>query len=109
MASTILRRSFPIRTFDDRDDPASGHFEANLVSHSSPVARGSFAQTLVLTDIATGWTECAPLLFREQNLLTRVLDELRRHLPMAMLGFDTDNDSVFLNETVREARRLRRE
>jgi hypothetical protein len=23
-------------------------------------------QTLTLTDIATGWTECAPLLVREQ-------------------------------------------
>jgi hypothetical protein len=28
--------------------------------------KGSFVQTLVLTDIATGWTECAPLLVREQ-------------------------------------------
>ena len=102
MGSTTLRRSIPIRTFDDWDDPAPGHFEADLVSHSGPVARGSFAQTLVLTDIATGWTECAPLLFREQNLLTSVLDELRRHLPMTMLGFDTDNDSVFMNETVRD-------
>lgn len=102
VAATALRRSIPIRTFNDWEDPAPGHFEADLVSHSGPVARGSFAQTLVLTDIATGWTECAPLLFREQSLLTSVLDELRRHLPMTMLGFDTDNDSVFLNETVRD-------
>jgi hypothetical protein len=29
-------------------------FEADLVSHSGPVAKGSFVQTLVLTDIATG-------------------------------------------------------
>lgn len=74
VASTTLRRSIPIRTFDDWEDPAPGHFEADLVSHSGPVARGSFAQTLVLTDIATGWTECAPLLFREQTLLTSVLE-----------------------------------
>src|SRR3546814_16848859 len=72
------------RTFDDWDDPAPGHFEADLVSHSGPVARGSFAQTLVLTDIATGWTECAPLLFREQSLLTRGLEDLRRHIPMTI-------------------------
>lgn len=70
--------------------------------HSGPSVKGSFAQTLVLTDIATGWTECAPLLFREQNLLVAVLDEMRAHLPMAVLGFDTDNDSVFLNPTVRD-------
>ena len=36
--------------------------EADLVAYSGPVASGSFVQTLVLTDIATGWTECAPLL-----------------------------------------------
>jgi hypothetical protein len=102
VGQTALRRSIPIRTFDDWDDPAPGHFEADLVSHSGPVAKGSFAQTLVLTDIATGWTECAPLLFREQNLLVAVLNEMRAHLPMAVLGFDTDNDSVFLNPTVRD-------
>lgn len=59
-------------------------------------------QTLVLTDIATGWTECAPLLVREQRLLTEVLSELRKLLPFALLGLDTDNDSVFMNETVRD-------
>ncbi|MET2833141.1 transposase, partial [Mesorhizobium shangrilense] len=63
---------------------------------------GSFVQTLVLTDVASGWTECAPLLVREQKLLSEVLTELRRRLPFDLLGFDTDNDSVFLNETVRD-------
>jgi hypothetical protein len=53
-------------------------------------------QTLVLTDIATGWTECAPLLVREQRLLTEVLSELRKVLPFTLLGLDTDNDSVFI-------------
>jgi len=66
------------------------------------VAKGSFVQTLVLTDIATGWTECAPLLVREQRLLTEVLSEMRKLLPFALLGLDTDNDSVFMNDTVRD-------
>lgn len=101
-ASTALRRSVPIRTFSDWGDPAPGHVEADLVSHSGPVAKGSFAWTLVLTDIATGWTECAPLLVREQTLLTAVLTELRTLLPFPLVGFDTDNDSVFINETVRD-------
>lgn len=101
-ASTALRRSVPIRTFSDWGDPAPGHVEADLVSHSGPVAKGSFSWTLVLTDIATGWTECAPLLVREQTLLTAVLAELRKLLPFPMVGFDTDNDSVFINETVRD-------
>ena len=59
-------------------------------------------QTLTVTDIATGWTEWAPLLYREQTLLREVLGEVRRRLPFELLGFDTDNDSVFVNETVRD-------
>jgi hypothetical protein len=72
------------------------------VAHSGPTAKGSFVQTLVVTDIATGWTDFAPLLVREQRLLIEVLAELRKLLPFALLGFDTDNDSVFMNETVQE-------
>jgi hypothetical protein len=100
--SAALRRSVAVRTFDGWDNPAPGFVEADLVAHSGPVAKGSFVQTLVLTDIATGWTECAPLLVREQQLLTEVLSEMRKLLPFALLGLDTDNDSVFMNETVRD-------
>ena len=66
----------PVRTFADWNDPPPGFVEADLVAHSGPTAKGSFVQTLVLTDIATGWTECAPLLVREQRLLTEVLSEV---------------------------------
>jgi hypothetical protein len=102
VAGTALRRSVPVRTFDDWGDPAPGHIEADLVSHSGPIAKGSFAWTFTLTDIATGWTECAPLLVREQTVLVAVLTEMRKLMPFELLGFDTDNDSVFINETVRD-------
>jgi hypothetical protein len=100
-AASALRRSIPVRTSAEWDNPAPGFVEADLVAHSGPSARGSFIQTLVLTDIATGWTECAPLLVREQNLLSAVLTELRKQLPFPLLGLDTDNDTVFMNETLK--------
>src|SRR3954470_8113684 len=100
--SAAIRRSVPVRTFDGWDDPPPGFVEADLVAHSGPVASGAFVQTLVLTDVATGWTECAPLLVREQTLLVGVLTELRRLIPFSLLGLDVDNDSVFMNETVRD-------
>ena len=102
VASASLRRSVPVRTFSDWNDPQPGFFEADLVAHSGPRATGSFIQTLVLTDIATGWTECMPLLFREQALLTEVLSQMRARLPIDVRGFDTDNDSVFMNTTVKD-------
>ena len=60
--SAGVRRSVPVRTFADWDDPAPGFMEADLVAHSGPTAEGSFVQTLTLTDIATGWTELAQFL-----------------------------------------------
>lgn len=98
--SAVVKQAVPIRTFADWGDPAPGFFEADLVAHSGPSAHGRFIQTLTLTDIASGWTETAPLLFREQGLLTQVLSVMRRSLPMPFLGLDTDNDTVFMNETV---------
>ena len=99
---STIRRSIPVRTFSDWRDPPPGFIEADLVAHSGPVTNGAFVQTLVVTDIASGWTEFAPLLVREQTLLVDVLAELRRRLPFPMLGFDVDNDTVFMNETVRD-------
>ena len=95
-----VRRRIPVRTGTDWQDPAPGFMEGDLVAHSGPVARGSFLQTLVVTDIATGWTECAPVLYREQTLVREVLEELRKRLPFDLLGFDVDKDSVFMNETL---------
>lgn len=100
--SLAIRRSVPVRTFSDWGDPPPGFVEADLVAHSGPITRGSFIQTLVLTDVASGWTECAPLLFREQTLPREVLNVVSSAMPFPLAGFDTDNDSVFMNETVLE-------
>jgi len=99
---SALRRSIPVRIFSDWRDPPPGFVEADLVAHSGPIASGAFLQTLVLTDVATGWTECAPLLVREQTLLVGVLTQLRALLPFPLLGLDVDNDTVFMNETLRD-------
>jgi hypothetical protein len=99
---STIRRSIPVRTFSDWGNPPPGFVEADLVAHSGPVTNGAFVQTLVVTDIASGWAELAPLLVREQTLLVDVLGEIRRRLPFPLLGLDVDNDSVFMNETVRD-------
>lgn len=83
----------------------ASEIRAKLLSTSAATTavlrRGSFVHTLVLTDIATGWTECARLQVREQKLSSTVLTALRKQLPFALLGLDTDNDSVFMNETLK--------
>lgn len=64
-AKPAIRRSIPVRTFADWNGPLPGFMEADLVSHGGDNVAGSFAHTLVLTDIATGWTECVALAVRE--------------------------------------------
>jgi hypothetical protein len=61
---------------------------------------GAFAWTLVLTDVATGWTECVPLPCRDGALVVEALTRLRGVLPFPLGGADFDNDSVFMNEDV---------
>ena len=100
--SAAIRRSVAGRTSNDWNDPPPGFMDADLVAHSGPTSKGSHVQTLTLTDIATGWAECAPVLVRVQKLLTEVLSAMRKLRPFPLLGFDTDNDSVFMNETVRD-------
>jgi hypothetical protein len=63
--SSAVRREVPVRTFDDWSDPPAGFREADLVAHGGMSVTGSFIQTLTLVDVATGWTECFPLLVRE--------------------------------------------
>ena len=63
-----VRRRVPVRTFADWHDPPPGFVEADLVVHCGESMAGSFASTLVLTDIASGWTECIALLVREGEL-----------------------------------------
>jgi len=38
---------------------------------------------------------------REQHLLTEVLKKVKAELPFALLGIDTDNDTVFINATLK--------
>lgn len=72
---------------------------------SGPKAVGSFVHTLVLTDVASGWTECIALPVREQVLIVEAIKAVRVRLPFPLLGLDTDNDSAFMNDTVTAVRR----
>lgn len=98
--NTTMRKSIAVRTFGDWNNPPPGYFEMDLVAHCGRSVAGSHAHSLVLTDVATGWTEAAALIVREQTLIAFTLDEIRAQLPFPMLGLDVDNDSAFINETL---------
>ena len=98
-----IRRSIPVRTFADWGDPPPGFFEVDMVEHcGGPKTDGNYVHSLVLTDIASGWTECVAMPVRNQLLVVQGMSKVAADSPIAMLGVDTDNDSAFMNETVYE-------
>ncbi|MEW6736213.1 MAG: transposase family protein [Acidobacteriota bacterium] len=96
-AGSLLKHQIPIRTFADWNDLKLGFMEADLVAHCGTSTQGAYINTLVLTDIATGWTECLAILFRGQEHVMIALNQARQLLPFPLLGLDTDNGSEFLN------------
>jgi hypothetical protein len=98
---SAIRRSVPVRTFSDWRDPPPGFFEIDMVEHcGGPKTDGDYVHSLVLTDVATGWTECVAMPVRDQTLVVQGLAKAAGDLPFPMRGVDSDNDSAFMNETV---------
>ena len=71
----------------------------DLVAHCGDLNRGSYVHSLVLTDIASGWTKCVPLVVRESTLLVEALERVRLGLPLTFRALDVDG-SEFVNETM---------
>jgi hypothetical protein len=96
------RRRIKMRTFADWNDPAPGSMEMDLVAHCGSVNRGSYVHGLVLTDIASGGTEAAPIVVREGSLVVETLERVRVGLPFPLRALDVDNGSEFVNDRLIE-------
>ena len=90
----------PIRTFNDWNDPPPGFCEIDMVAHGGTSVAGSFIQTLTMVDIATGWTECLPLVARDGSLVVEAMTRAQSLFPWLIRGADFDNDSAFMNDVV---------
>src|SRR5436305_5507627 len=99
-AGTLLKQQIPIRTFEEWKETRPGFLEADLVAHCGTDTEGGYLYTLTLTDIATRWTECLPLLSRSQETVLAALQQARLLFPFPILGIDTDNGGEFINEAV---------
>src|SRR5438128_4898974 len=94
----LLKKQIPIRTFTEWNDVQPGFLEGDLVAHCGGSLEGAFLYTFTLTDVATTWTECLPLLHRTQHGVVHALQRARGLFPFPILGIDTDNGSEFINE-----------
>ena len=97
---SAIRREVPIRTFNDWKDPPPGFCEIDMVAHGGTSVAGSFIQTLTMVDVATGWTECLPLIVRDGGLVVEAIKRAQSLFPWLLRGADFDNDSSFMNDVV---------
>ena len=92
-----VRHQIPVRTGPwEVHEP--GWIEADTVAHCGGSMRGTFAWSLVLTDIATGWTEAGATWNRSDRVVHACITEIEARLPFPILGFDSDNGGEFINE-----------
>jgi hypothetical protein len=97
---SAIRREVPIRTFNDWEDPPPGFCEIDMVAHGGTSVAGSFIQTLTMVDVATGWTECIPLIARDGGLVAEAIKRAQSLFPWLLRGADFDNDTTFMNDVV---------
>ncbi len=97
----LLRKDqISVRTFSPWQEDRPGFVEIDLVAHCGTHVDGSFLYTLTLTDLATGWTECLPLLYKSADAVLAALAQARVLFPFPLRGIDTDSGSEFLNEAL---------
>jgi Integrase core domain len=94
---TLLRKSIPIRTWNDWDDAKPGFLEIDLVAHTVESTSGDYLATLNCVDVSTAWCECMIPRNRGEQAVCAALEEIRQRMPMPLLGIDSDNGPEFIN------------
>lgn len=94
---SLLKKQVAVKTFAEWSDQQIGFFEVDLVAHCGGDISGHFMQTLTMTDIATGWTEVAPLLRGTGIQVRDGMERILKLLPFKLKGIDCDNGKEFLN------------
>jgi hypothetical protein len=95
-ASGRLRQAVPMRRIA-WDEPHPGHFEVDLVHHCGASAEGQYVHTLQMIDVATGWSECVPLLGHSYLVMEDGFAAILDRLPFPVLELHPDNGSEFFN------------
>lgn len=95
---TLLKNAISIKTFGEWEDTRPGFLEVDLVAHCGDNTEGFYLTTLSAVDVATGWCEPVAVWGKGQERVGGAVHRVRQHLPMPMLGLDSDNGSEFINQ-----------
>lgn len=92
----LLKTQIPIRT-DNWDIDRPGYLEADTVAHCGTRLEGDFVWSVTYTDIWSGWTSNRAVWNKGAAGIVAATQDVEGLLPFAILGFDCDNGSEFLN------------
>jgi hypothetical protein len=93
---SLIRSQIPIQS-GPWDVDRAGYFEADTVAHCGGSMAGDFIWSITFTDVLVGWTEIRATWNKGAAGVLEQVKDLENTLPYAILGFDTDNGSEFLN------------
>lgn len=96
-APSALKAQIPLRTFGEWSQVSPGALQADLVLHCSESTAGFYLTTLVVVDVASGWTDCEAVWGMGQQRVGSALHQVRQRLPIPLRELHTDNGSEFLN------------
>jgi hypothetical protein len=77
-----------------------GFFPIDLVQHDGGNPVGAFCFTLIMTDVATGWTVHYPLKNKAHKWVKESLEDARRHFVFPFHAIHSDCGSEFINNTL---------
>lgn len=95
---TLLKKAIPVRIFTPWEEERPGFMEFDLVAHCGITTEGIYLNSLVGTDLATGWTDMQAVAHKTQAAVFTAIVEMRQRLPFRLLGLDSDNGTEFIND-----------
>jgi hypothetical protein len=96
---SLLRQQVPIQG-EVWDERRLGFLEADSVAHCGSSLAGNFIWSLTYTDLASTWTEGRAVWNKGAQGVLEQTKNVEQKLPFALLGFDFDNGSEWLNWTL---------
>jgi hypothetical protein len=97
-AASSLKAKIPIRTFGEWEGVQPGSFQADLVLHCGESVAGFYLTTLVMVDVATGWSDYEAVWGKGQQRVGGAVERVRRRAPIPVRELHSDNGGEFINE-----------
>lgn len=100
-AASLLehRRQVPLKVdvWPEKTPREAGWIEADTVAHCGGSMAGSFAWSVVFTDVATQWTELRCVWNKGSEAVCRRVGEVVAVVPFTVKAMNSDNGSEFIN------------